>query len=146
MKITNTKAVYTYKKFNMKIPKHIQEVIKNQEIHMLATSTKEGVPNIIYVTFLKVYRDDQVLIANNKFFKTERNLIENPRISFVVFDKENRKAYQLKGTVEMHKENSVYEDTVEWVKTVRPEMDSPKAGIILHVEEIYSGKEKVIEE
>lgn len=130
----------------MKIPKHIQEVISNQKVHILATSTKEGVPNIIYVTFLKIHSDNQILIANNKFFKTEKNLIENPRISFVVLDQVKGKAYQLKGTVEIHKENAVYEDTVKWVKTVRPEMDPPKAGIIVTIEEIYSGKEKIFEE
>ncbi len=130
----------------MKIPKHIQEVINNQEVHILSTSTKEGVSNIIYLKFLKVYDSNQILIANNKFFKTEKNLIENPRISFVVLDKENRKAYQIKGTIEIHKDDKIYEDTVEWVKTEKPNMDAPKSGIILKVEEIYSGAEKIPEE
>ena len=130
----------------MKIPKHIQNTINNQEVHILSTSTKEGVPNIIYLKFLKVYNDDQILIANNLFSKTEKNLIENPRISFVVLDKENRKAYQMKGTVEIHKEDKIYEDTVEWIKIKRPDMNSPKSGIILNVEEIYSGAEKISEE
>ena len=130
----------------MKIPKHIQNVINNQGIHILSTSTKEGIPNIIYLTFLKVYNDNQILIANNKFSKTEKNLIENPKISFVVLDKENRKSYQIKGAVEIHKDDKIYEDTVEWVKTKRPDMNSPKSGIILNVEKIYSGAEKVFEE
>ena len=130
----------------MKISKHIQEVINNQEVHILSTSTKEGVSNIIYVTFLKVYNDNQILIANNKFSKTEKNLIENPRISFIVLDKENRKAYQIKGTVEIHKDDKIYEDTVEWVKTKSPNMNSPKSGVILNVEKIYSGAEKIFEE
>ena len=72
----------------MKIPKHIQEIIDKQELHILSTSTKDGLPNIIYLKFLKVYNDKQILIANNKFFKTETNLLENPKISFVVLDKE----------------------------------------------------------
>jgi len=87
----------------MNIPKHIQEIINKQKLHILSTSTKDGVPNIIYLKFLKVYNDKQILIANNKFFKTEKNLLENPRISFVVLDKENKKSYQIKGTVEFHK-------------------------------------------
>ena len=130
----------------MKIPKHIQDTINDQEVHILSTSTKEGVPNIIYLKFLKVYNDDQILIANNKFFKTEKNLIENPRISFVVLDQENRKAYQIKGTVEIHKDDKIYEDTAEWVKIKSPNMDPPKSGVILNVEEIYCGAEKILEE
>lgn len=130
----------------MKIPKHIQEVINKQEIHILSTSTKDGMPNIIYLKFLKVYTDEQILIANNKFSKTEKNILENPRISFVVMDVENRKAYQLKGTVEIHKDDKIYEDTLEWVKTKRPDMDPPKSGVILTIQEIYCGSEKIAEE
>ena len=130
----------------MKIPKYIQAVINKQEVHVLSTATKEGIPNIIYLTFLKIYNDEQILIANNKFSKTEKNIIENPRISFVVFDKENKKAYQLKGDVEIHQDDEIYEDTVEWVKTKRPDMNSPKSGVILNVKEIFCGAEKIFEE
>jgi len=67
-------------------------------------------------------------------------------MSFVVLDEENRKAYQIKGTIEIHKNDKIYEDIVEWVKTERPDMNSPKSGVILNVEEIYSGAEKILEE
>ncbi len=131
----------------MKIPKHIQDVINNQEVHILSTSTKEGVPNIIYLTFLKIYKDNQILIANNKFSKTEKNLLENPKISFVVLDKENKKSYQIKGTVEFHKNDRIFKDTLEWVENERSSPTThPKSGIILNVEEIYCGAEKVFEE
>jgi uncharacterized protein len=130
----------------MIIPKYIQEIIDKQELYVLSTSTKEGTPNIIYLKFLKVYNNEQILIANNKFFKTEKNIIENPRISFVVLDTENRKAYQLRGNVEIHKDDKIYEDTVEWVKAKRPDMNPPKSGIILNVKEIYCGVEKISEE
>jgi len=131
----------------MKIPKHIQEVIDNQELHILSTSTKDGIPNIIYLKFLKVYNDGQILIADNKFSKTEKNLLENPRISFVVLDKENRKSYQVKGTAEFHKDGQVFEDTVEWIENKRSSPSLyPKSGIILNVEEIYSGAERIPED
>ena len=130
----------------MRIPKYIQEITDKQELHTLSTSTKEGIPNIIYLKYLKVYNNEQILIANNKFFKTEKNLLENPKISFIVFDKENGKAYQIKGDVEIHKNDKIYEDTAEWVKTNSPDMNPPKSGIILNVKEIYSGAEKISEE
>ena len=131
----------------MKIPKHIQEVINKQELHILSTSSKEGTPNIVYLKFLKVYNDEQILIANNKFFKTEKNLLENPKISFVVLDKENRKAYQIKGTAEFHKEDQIFKDTVKWVTDKKLASTTyPKSGIILNVKEIYCGTEKISEE
>lgn len=133
--------------FIMKIPKYIQKIINKQELHILSTSTKEGIPNIIYLKFLKIYNDKQILIANNKFFKTEKNLIENPRLSFVVLDKENKKSYQIKGTIEFHKDDKIFEDTVKWVKDKRSSPTTyPKSSIILNVKEIYCGAEKISEE
>jgi len=131
----------------MKIPKQIQDVINNQELHILSTSSKEGIPNIIYLKFLKVYNDEQILIADNKFFKTEKNLLENPKISFVVLDKLNKKAYQIKGTVEIHKNDEIFNHTVKWVKDKRSSSTTyPKSGIILNVKEIYCGANKISEE
>ena len=131
----------------MKIPKHIQEIINKQELHILSTSTKEGIPNIIYLKFLKVYNDEQILIANNKFFKTEKNLLENPKLSFVILDKKNKKSYQIKGTIEFHKNDPIFKETVEWVEEKRSGPTTyPKSGIILNVEEIYCGAEKIPEE
>jgi len=131
----------------MKIPKHIQEIINKQELHILSTSTKDGIPNIIYLKFLKVYNDKQILIANNIFFKTEKNLLENPRISFVVLDKKTRKSYQIKGTTEFHKDDKIFEDAVKWVEDKRSGPTTyPKSGVILNVEEIYCGAEKIFEE
>ncbi len=131
----------------MKIPKHIQEIINKQELHILSTSTKDGIPNIIYLKFLKVYNDKQILIADNKFSKTEKNLLENPRISFVVLDKENEQSYQVKGTIEFHRDGNIFKDAVEWVEDKRSSPATyPKSGIILNVEEIYCGAEKISEE
>ena len=128
----------------MKIPKYIQEVINKQELHILSTSSKKGIPNIIYLKFLKVYNNEQILIANNKFFKTEKNLLENPIISFVILDKENKKSYQIKGTIEFHKDDQIFKDTVKWVEDKRSvSVIYPKSGIILNVKEIYCGAEKI---
>ncbi|MBN2457905.1 pyridoxamine 5'-phosphate oxidase family protein [Candidatus Woesearchaeota archaeon] len=126
----------------MKIPEHIQEVISSQELHTLSTSSAEGIPNIIYLKFLKVYNDCQILIADNKFHKTKKNLLENPRIAFVVYDKDSRKAYQIKGKAEIHTDDNIFSDTVEWVHSRRPDID-PKSGVVLNVEEIYCGAERI---
>jgi len=128
----------------MEIPKYIQKIINKQELHILSTSTKEGTPNIIYLKFLKVYNNKQILIANNKFSKTEKNLLENPKISFVVLDRENKKSYQIKGTAEVHKDDQIFQDTVEWVKDKSSSSTThPKSGIILNVEEVYCGAGKL---
>jgi predicted pyridoxine 5'-phosphate oxidase superfamily flavin-nucleotide-binding protein len=131
----------------MKMPKNIQEVIGKQDLYVISTSSKDGMPNTIYVKFLKVYNDEQVVIADNKFSKTENNLQENPKMSFVVLDRENKKSYQVKGSVEVQKEGAVFDEVVKWVEEKRSgPMTNAKAAVLLNVEEIYSGAEKITEE
>jgi len=130
----------------MKIPNEIQKVVDDQKLYIISTVSGEGMPNSIYVKFLKVYSDNQILIADNKFFKTKKNLEENPKLSFVVLDTKTKKAYQLKGSVKIHKEGRVFEDAKKWVKMETNSRLTPKSAVILEVEEIYSGADKIIEE
>ena len=130
----------------MRIPEHIQKAIKEQGVYILGTSSKENVPNLIYVKFLKVYNDSQILIADNKFFKTEKNLKENPQMSFVILDKERGKSYQLKGGVEIYQNGPIFEETVKWVEELRSSPTTEaKSAVILNIEEIYSGANKILE-
>ncbi len=129
----------------MEIPKEIAEVIDREPLYIISTASKEGIPNTIYVKFLKVYDEGHILIADNKFSKTEKNLQENPKVSFVVLDKENKKAYQVKGTAEIFKEGKIFDETVEWVETERSTPDTfPKSAVLLKVDEIYSGAERIL--
>ena len=93
----------------MKIPEKVKKAIAVQDLHLVATASREGKPNLIYVKFLKIYNEEKLMVANNKFFKTEKNLLENPKMAGVVLDKETGKAYQLKGSVEIHKKGNVFE-------------------------------------
>lgn len=108
----------------------------------IATADKNGTPNIVYVTFLKAYDDETILIADNKFSKTGINLKSNPVLSFVVLDPDARKAYQVKGKAEYITEGEKYDYAVEWVHGLRPEL-TPKAGVYVSVDEIYCGAEKL---
>ncbi len=131
----------------MKMPEYVQQVIDKQELHILSTASKEGHPNIIYLKFLKVYDEEHILIADNKFYKTEANLTENPRLAFVVLDEENHAAYQLKGSVEFHTSGQVFEETRRWVLDEQPHPDIyPKSAVLLHVERIYRGTEQIREQ
>ena len=127
----------------MKIPKPIQKVVDDQKLYIISTTSSQGMPNTVYVKFLKIYNDNQILIADNKFFKTKKNLEENPKLAFVVLDNETKKAYQLKGNIEIHKQGQVFEDARKWVEEETNLRLSPKSAIILNVEEIYSGADKI---
>ena len=130
----------------MVIPQDIQEIIGKQNLYYLATASKDGKPNLICLTFIKVYDDYQLLIADNKFEKTRKNLEENPQIAIVVYDEASRASYQLKGTASLHTEGDCFEDTISWVNERIPDGHiKPKAGVVLNVEEIYCGTERVVQ-
>jgi predicted pyridoxine 5'-phosphate oxidase superfamily flavin-nucleotide-binding protein len=131
----------------MRIPEHIRRVIDGQDLHVLATASREGVPNVVYVRFLRVFDDEHILIADNKFFKTAGNLGENPRASFVVLDRVHGVSYQIKGTVEFHRSGRVFDEVFEWVESEAPDpLIRPKAAVLFDVEEIYCGEERLPEE
>ncbi|MBN2489005.1 MAG: pyridoxamine 5'-phosphate oxidase family protein [Methanosarcinaceae archaeon] len=123
----------------VKMPADVKETIEKQKPIPIATASADGTPNVALVGLLKILDDETILIANNYFKKTEANIIENPKISFVVYDAATKKAFQIKGSVELVTSGKIFEDTVEWVHSRRPDL-SPKSAAIVHVEEIYDSK------
>ncbi|QEN07589.1 pyridoxamine 5'-phosphate oxidase [Oceanispirochaeta crateris] len=125
-----------------KLSSEVQEAIKKTLPYNIATASADGVPNLIYITYLKILDDETVVIADNKFDKTRKNLNSNPFISFTVLDKDTNKAYQIKGKVECVTKGKKYDDVVEWVHIQHPQM-TPKAAFYVSVQEVYAGAEKL---
>ncbi|MBA7531241.1 hypothetical protein ES705_23452 [subsurface metagenome] len=80
----------------MKITEEVKEVINNNIVH-LATSSKDGKPNVVPVGLCRVISDHELLIVDVFFKKTRKNMEENPRVAIAVEALEELKAYQLKG-------------------------------------------------
>lgn len=116
----------------------MMEVIEKERAYV-ATSSKDGVPNVVPIGFIKPLDTKTVLIADSYMVKSRANLDENPKIAFVV--KEAAKyPYQFKGSVEIFESGEYYDQVVEWVKEVNPLAPKPKSAIVITVEEIYSVK------
>ena len=65
---------------------------------VFTTVSADGIPNSIYVTCLDLYDDRTVLIADNYFDKTRRNIREgSPGV--LLYIPEDSKAVQIKGTL-----------------------------------------------
>jgi len=126
-----------------KLPEEVLVALKKTNPICIATSDKSGKPNLIYVTYLKAHDDSTIVLADNKFEKTRKNLDENPVAAFVVLDPDSKKAYQIKGPVSCYTEGGKYDEVVEWVHTNHPQM-TPKAAFYMNVEEVYSGAEKLV--
>lgn len=105
---------------------------------VFTTVDSKNVPNSIYVGCISIYDDDTVLIADNYFDKTRKN-IENGTQGAFLFLTAGGKAFQIKGQVEYHTEGELFDN----MKTWNPEKHPGHAAAALKVEEVYSGADKL---
>ena len=121
-----------------KLPEAVKEAISNEKVFSVATSNKENMPNVIYIGCLKIIDDETIVIADNYLCKTRENILDNEKIAFAVRD-EKKGSYQVKGTAERVTEGTLFDDMMKWV----PERLPREAAIVMHVEEVYNGAEKL---
>lgn len=148
-----------------KVSSELQEVIKNN-ISYLATSSKDGRPNVVQVGLVWPIGESELLLVDIWFKRTRRNLEENSSVALAVMDMARIKAYQLKGRGEiitegemfdkafeiMEKKAEIRKAILEGLAAQRPELKErielvgdihgrikkPKAVVLMRVEEIYS--------
>ncbi len=125
-----------------KLPEEAKTAIDRAANVCVATTDTNAVANVIYVSYLKYQDDETIVIADNKFDKTRKNLNNNPKLSFVVLDTETKKSYQVKGTVTTYSEGDKYQSLVDWVHIRHPQI-TPYAAIYVNVEEVFCGGEKI---
>lgn len=105
---------------------------------VLATVSPDGLPNVIYATCVALLGDDRVVIADNYFDKTRQNILRGGR-GAVLFIGKDGKAYQLKGTLEYHRDGEIYASMKSW----NPPQHPGHAAVALCVQEIYTGARKL---
>jgi predicted pyridoxine 5'-phosphate oxidase superfamily flavin-nucleotide-binding protein len=151
----------------MKMSEDMKQML-DENIVYLATSTKEGKPNVVPIGMAHAINDEQLLVVDVMFKKTRKNLEDNPQVAISFTDVKRWQSYQLKGTATIHTEGEIFdevqnvmrekserrkahtdgiEDLVikekvrrmgEWRKKLRP-----KAAVVVTVEEIYSHMPKL---
>jgi len=106
---------------------------------VLTTVDANGVPNTIYVTCVKKISEDKIVVADNKMHKTQANIMAGCAVSLLYITKE-KKAYQLKGSVEYQTAGTIFEEMKNgWLDKKYP----GHAAVVINIEEVYSGAEKI---
>ena len=122
----------------VQLPSSVKEAISKQDAFPVATSNQDQIPNVVYITYLKVIDDQTVLIADNYLNKTRDNILSNGKIAFAVLDEE-KGSFQVKGTAKRLTEGEMFDEVQKWVPDKLPKV----AAVIMNVEEIYNGAEKI---
>ena len=120
-------------------PAALQAWQQREKRMVLTTTDEKNVPNAIWILCAELVDDDKVVIANNSMQKTLENIDVGGKATLLYIAPE-REAYQIKGKVEHHPSGSVFEDMKSWLSPSFP----GKSAVLLHIEEVYYGAEKVV--
>ncbi|MCF8363957.1 MAG: pyridoxamine 5'-phosphate oxidase family protein [Prolixibacteraceae bacterium] len=124
--------------------KKMTEELKNEwenrnKAIVLTTVSDEGVPNSIYATCNALFNDDSILVANNFFDKTLKN-IDNTGKASMLFITNDDKSYQVKGGVKHMRSGAEFDDMKSW----NPEKLPGHGVAVIDIEEVYSGADKIL--
>ena len=93
-----------------KLPEAVSTAWKNREEKIIFTTVdSEGIPNSVYITCTARYGEDLIVIADNYFDKTKKNILSGSKGS-VLFITKDGKAYQAKGTIEYYRDGEIFDD------------------------------------
>jgi uncharacterized protein len=123
-----------------RVPENVQSAWNTRDgAVVFATVDPEGIPNAIYVTCVSMHGDDKVVIADNYLGKTQDNIRAGSR-GAVLFLTPEKKSYQIKGRIEYCTTGEIYEEMKGWNPTKHP----GRAAVVVNVEEVYSGSERIL--
>lgn len=120
----------------MVMTEEMMDAIEKDNLVFLATATVDGTPNVVPIGFARSIDNETILIVDNFMNKSRKNLEDNPKAALVVRDA-SKAPYQFKGTVEIVESGKYFDQAVDWATSVMSQL-SPKAAVLLKVEDVYS--------
>jgi hypothetical protein len=121
------------------LPKEVCEAWNNRDgAVILTTMNNNGIANSIYATCTGMYQDKYIIVADNYFDKTRKNILDGSS-GVVLFITKDKKAYQIKGSLEYHRDGELF----DFMKTWNPEQHPGHAAAVLIPEKVYSGAKQI---
>lgn len=128
----------------MEMSMEIQDMINENLVH-LATTSLDGIPNVVPVGGIRAISESELLIVDVLFDKTKKNLLENPDVAIAVevLGKGAPRGYQLKGRAKIFTSGEIFEEAEKMVEEMRKRRQGHtdlkvKSAVLVDVEEIYS--------
>ena len=121
------------------LPEEVSKAGDDRQVPVVfSTVDEKGIPNAIYATCVTKFDENTIVVADNYFDKTRKNIFGGTRGSILFITSDN-KSFQLKGSVEYHTEGEVFDDMKRW----NPKEHPGHAAAVLKIEEVYSGSERL---
>ena len=107
---------------SMKLSTEIKQML-DENIVYLATSTKDGKPNVVPIGMAHAISENEILIHDMMFKKTRKNLEDNPQVAMSFTDVKRWESFQLKGKARIYTEGDMFEKVLEIMKNSRRHED-----------------------
>ena len=123
----------------MKLSETLKQAWQNRQNPIILTTVDTaGQPNAIYASSVSLYDDERIVIADNYFDKTRRN-IHSGSTGSLLFITADKKAYQIKGHFEYHESGPIFDDMKKWNPARHPGV----AAAVLLIDEVYQGAKRL---
>jgi len=120
-----------------KLNDNMIETLKKVKVFPFATASKNGEPNVAPIGMLMLQDDKETIwVVDNFMNKTLKNLKENPKASFYVWDPESKYSYQIKGTVTIENSGNDYAKAREIAASRKKELPA-KNLLKMKITEVY---------
>lgn len=122
----------------------IKEILRDAWDHregpiVFTTVDEMGMPNSIYATCTAMDSEGNIVIADNYFNKTKRN-IEHGGIGVILFITSDGTSYQLKGRISYETSGAAF----EFMKSWNPPKHPGHAAVTVHLRNIFSGGDQLL--
>ncbi|MHC1770974.1 MAG: pyridoxamine 5'-phosphate oxidase family protein [Flexilinea sp.] len=122
------------------LPEEVSKAWENREGPAILTTVDiEGNPNAIYVNSVSKYSDDMLVIADNYFNKTRKNILAGTKATLLFITNEG-KPYQIKGEIKYYTEGAIFDDMKRW----NPAKHPGHAAAALKVGQVFSQAERLV--
>jgi uncharacterized protein len=121
---------------SVKIPAEVKEFLKGKP-GWVATAAKDGTPNVSIKGSLRLLDDEHLVFADIYSLKTRKNLQENPKVAVMVYDEASRRGFMIKGSAEQISSGALYDQTVEGMKKLMPQLPPPKYVVRVTVQSVF---------
>lgn len=121
----------------VKLNDEMKKIFGKLRIIPLATSSKDGIPNVVPIGMTILQDDDETIwIVDNYMEKSISNIKENPNASLYIWDPETPESYQIKGTVKVENSGEDYDKAVKYAHDKRETLPA-KNLLKLTITDIY---------
>ncbi|MDD1693228.1 MAG: pyridoxamine 5'-phosphate oxidase family protein [Methanoregula sp.] len=123
----------------VKLNADMKEAFSKMKIFPVATSSKDGNPNVIPLGMVELHNDETIWITDNFMNKSMSNLRTNPKIAIYIWGPEIKGCFQIKGVTSIKTSGPEYEEMKASVNRKRPELPA-RALIIVKITEVFECK------